>query len=138
MKIMTYFSRFFLALLFIYAGIEKLFLTYDPEAYRAMYAGSADDFFEFYELMHYSDFLHFVGFCQLLCGLLLVFKRTYLLGAIMLMPIVLCILMTQIYFSKYALYLVFVLVVFGLNAFLIMRHLKDLKAVLFTSQKSLL
>ncbi|MEM9649877.1 MAG: DoxX family membrane protein [Bacteroidota bacterium] len=101
MKIGIYIIRFLLALTFIYAGVEKLFMPYDPSLFRADAQEAAEAFFTFYEFLQRSGYLHFVGFFQLLCGILLVFKRTYLLGSIMLVPLMLCLLMTHVFFSKY-------------------------------------
>ncbi|MEM6866393.1 MAG: MauE/DoxX family redox-associated membrane protein, partial [Bacteroidota bacterium] len=93
MNIVVYIIRFLLAFLFIYAGIEKLFLPYDPSVFRTDAAEADPVFFTYYELLQGSGYLYFVGFFQLLCGTLLIFKRTYLLGSIMLVPLILCLLM---------------------------------------------
>lgn len=58
-------------------------------------------FFEFYYLLEKTGYLYFVGFFQLLCGLLLLIKRAQILGSIMLMPLLLCLLMTHVFISKY-------------------------------------
>jgi uncharacterized membrane protein YphA (DoxX/SURF4 family) len=129
MKISVYIIRFLLALLFIWAGIEKLFLPYDPSVFRANAADSDPLFFEFYDLLQKAGYLYFVGFFQLLCGLLLVFKRTYLLGSVMLVPIVLCLLNTHIFFSKNTFYTCFDSVVLVLVLFLISRNYTELKTI---------
>ena len=135
MKLATYSIRFLLALIFIYAGIEKLFLPFNPSVFRTDHAATDPLFFEFYELLQEAGYLYFVGFFQFLCGLLMVFKRTYLLGAIMFVPLLLCLLMTHIFFSKYPFYIGFDSVVFLLNAFLIATRFKILKPVLVKPQK---
>jgi uncharacterized membrane protein YphA (DoxX/SURF4 family) len=129
MKISVYIIRFLLALLFIWAGIEKLFLPYDPSVFRANAADSDPLFFEFYDLLQKAGYLYFVGFFQLLCGLLLVFKRTYLLGSVILVPIVLCLLNTHIFFSKNTFYTCFDSVVLVLVLFLISRNYTELKTI---------
>jgi len=106
--------------MFVYAGIEKLFLPYNPSAFRANSAGAAEEFFVFYELLQASGYLYFVGFFQLLCGVLLLFKRTYLLGAIMLIPLVLCLLMTNVCVSKNSSYIIFDSCLFLMNVVLIL------------------
>ena len=134
MKIATYIIRFFLALLFIWAGIEKLFLPYDFSAFKANSLESAPLFFEYYDLMQKVGYLNFVGFFQLLFGLLVVFKRTYLLGSIMMVPLILCLLMSHVFFSKNNFYLIFDSSMFSLNALLIIRNWKALKTCLFKPQ----
>lgn len=136
MKIVVYIIRFLLALLFIWAGIEKLFLPYDPSVFRANTAEAAEEFFTFYELLQASGYLYFVGFFQLLCGLLLVFKRTYLLGSIMLVPLLLCLLMSHVFFSKYTQLLVFDLVFFALNLLLLFYRYKDWQPALLKKQST--
>lgn len=138
MKIVAYIIRFLLALIFIYAGIEKLFLPYDPSVFRADAAEAAEEFFMFYEFLQVSGYLYFVGFFQLLCGLLLVFKRTYLLGSIMLIPLLLCLLMTHIFFSKYYMFITFDTIMFCLNLTLLVYRSKDWAPALFKKQNSLL
>ena len=134
MKIATYIIRFLLALLFIWAGIEKLFLPYDPTEFQTEIAGTDPLFFEFYDLLHRAGYLDFVGFFQLLCGALMVFKRTYLLGSIMFVPLILCLLMTHVFFSHNWLYIVFDSATFCVNLFLILQHAKALKATILKPQ----
>lgn len=107
MKIVIYSIRFLLALLFIYAGIEKLFLPYDPSVFKANSADADPLFFEFYNLLQNVGYLYFVGFFQFLCGTFLIFKRTYVLGSIMLTPLVMCLLATHIFISKNSFYILF-------------------------------
>ena len=134
MKIATYIIRFLLALLFLHAGIEKLFLPYDPAEFQTEVAETDPLFFEFYDLLHRAGYLYFVGFFQLLCGGLMVFKRTYLLGSIMFVPLILCLFMTHIFFSHNWLYLVLDSVTFCANLFLIAQHSKALNAAIFKPQ----
>ena len=47
MKIAGYVIRFLLALIFIYAGVEKLFLPYDPSVFKADIAMTDPQFFVF-------------------------------------------------------------------------------------------
>jgi len=135
MKALVYIIRFLLALLFIWAGVEKLFLPYDPSVFKANSLESDPMFFEFYDLLQKAGYLYFVGFFQLLCGLLLVFKRTYLLGSVMLVPLILCLLMTHIYFSKNNFYLIFDSVLFCLNGILILQKRKPLYDSLLSKQE---
>ena len=134
MKIATYIIRFLLALLFIHAGTEKLFLPYDPAEFQTEVAVTNPLFFKFYDLLHRAGYLYFVGFFQFLCGVLMIFKRTYLLGSIMFVPLILCLLMTHVFFSQNWLYIVFDSVTFCVILFLIVQHAKALKATILKSQ----
>ena len=136
MNIVVYIIRFLLAFLFIYAGIEKLFLPYDPSVFRTDAAEAVPVFFTYYELLQGSGYLYFVGFFQLLCGTLLIFKRTYLLGSIMLVPLILCLLMTHVFFSKYPVFIIFDSVIFSLNLVLLFQRFKDWRPMLFKEQNS--
>ncbi|MEM8999558.1 MAG: DoxX family membrane protein [Bacteroidota bacterium] len=136
MHIFVYIIRFLLALIFIYAGIEKLFLPYDPSVFQTDAAEADAIFFTYYDLLQGSGYLYFVGFFQLLCGSLLVFKRTYLLGSMMLVPLMLCLLMTHVFFSKYLPFILFDSVLFALNLFLLFRRYRDWQLALFKKQNS--
>jgi|ACQI01.1.fsa_nt_gi uncharacterized membrane protein YphA (DoxX/SURF4 family) len=135
MKIAVYVIRILLALMFIWAGIEKLFLPFNPSVFRANTAEAAEEFFTFYELLQSTGYLYFVGFFQLLCGILLLFKRTYLLAAIMLVPLILCLLMTHVYLSKNTFYILFDSSMFLLNAVLIGYHLKTIQQTILKPQQ---
>ncbi|MBW3469560.1 hypothetical protein [Arthrospiribacter ruber] len=138
MRVAVYIIRFLLALLFIWVGVEKLFLAYDPSVFRANAADCDPLFFEFYDLLQKAGYLYFVGFFQLLCGVLLVFKRTYLLGSVMLVPLVLCLLNTHIFFSKNTFYLIFDSVLLLLVLFLIVRNFSILKEMFLRKQTTLI
>ncbi|MEO9514092.1 MAG: DoxX family membrane protein [Flavobacteriaceae bacterium] len=138
MKIVIYIIRFLLALLFLWTGFEKLFLPYNAETFRTGCPDCNTDFFTYYDLLQYSGYLYFVGFFQLLCGLLLVFKRTYLLGSIMLVPLILCMLMTHFSLSKYPSFIIFDSVLFVLNLVLLFSRFKDWQPSLFKKQNSLI
>nr|WP_293301454.1 hypothetical protein [Allomuricauda sp.] len=130
MKIATYIIRFLLAALFLWAGYEKFFFPYNAEAFRSGCPDCNPSFFAFYDLLQQGGYLYFVGFFQFLCGALLVFKRTYLLGSIMLVPLTLCLWATHIFISGNGFYLVFDGAVFLLTTFLIVPRLKTLWPVL--------
>ena len=136
MRIVVYIIRFLLAFLFIYAGIEKLFLPYDPSVFRTDAAEADAIFFTYYDLLQGSGYLYFVGFFQLLCGTLLVFKRTYLFGSIMLVPLMLCLLMSHVFFSRYHVFIIFDTVMFSLNLVLLFYRFKDWQPALFKKQSS--
>ncbi len=137
MKILTYVLRLLLAFIFIYAGIEKLFLPYDPSIFPADAAEADPLFFTYYDLLQSSGYLYFVGFFQLLCGLLLVFKRTYLLGSIMLVPLMLCLLMTHVLFSKYLPFILFDTAMLALNLVLLFGKYKEWKPIVLQPQNTL-
>ncbi len=134
MKIVIYIARFLLALIFIYAGIEKIFLPYNPSVFKSDVEMTDPKFFQFYDFLMGTGYLYFVGFFQLLNGLLLVFKRTYLLGAIMMVPLMLCLLMTHIFISRYVGFILFDGAMFLLNGLLIARHFKELEQVFLKPQ----
>lgn len=138
MKIVRYIIRFALALIFIYAGTEKLFLPYNPSVFKSDVEMTDPKFFEFYDFLMGTGYLYFVGFFQLLNGLLLVFKRTYLLGAVMMVPLMLCLLMTQVFISRYVGFILFDGAMFALNVILIAEHFKELKALFLKPQKGLI
>ena len=138
MKIILYIIRFALALIFIYAGIEKLFLPYNPSLFKSDVEMTDPKFFEFYDFLMGTGYLYFVGFFQFLNGLLLIFRRTYLLGAVMMVPLMLCLLMTHVFISKYMGFVVFDGVMFLLNAILVISHYKELKGIFLKKQLSLI
>ena len=136
MRTVAYIVRFLLPLFFIYAGIEKLFLPYDPSVFRTDTAEADPLFFTYYDLLQDSGYLYFVGFFQLLCGLLLVFRRTYLLGSIMLVPLILCLLMTHVFFSKYRPFVIFDGIMLVINFFLLFSKYREWQPVLLKKQNS--
>ncbi|MEM6735253.1 MAG: DoxX family membrane protein [Bacteroidota bacterium] len=134
MEIARYIIRFLLALIFIYAGIEKLFLPYNPSVFKSDAEMTDPKFFEFYDFLMGTGYLYFVGFFQVLNSLLLVFKKTYLLGSVMMVPLMLCLLMTQIFIARYAGFIIFDSVIFLLNGILLLSHFKELKTVFLKPQ----
>lgn len=136
MKVTTYIIRFLLALLFLWAGFEKFFVPYSPGAFRAGCPDCAPGFFAFYDLLQQSGYLLFVGFFQFLCGTLLVFKRTYLLGSIMLVPLILCLWATHIFISENTFYRIFDGVVLLLNGVLIIPRLREIWPVLLKKSRT--
>lgn len=137
MVVATYIIRFLLALIFIYAGIEKLFMPYNPSVFKSDVAMTDPKFFDFYDFLMGTGYLYFVGFFQLLNGLLLVFRRTYLLGAVMMIPLMLCLLMTHVFISRYVGYIVFDGVMFLMNSFLVFTHYTELKTTFLKPQPRL-
>ena len=138
MNTARYIIRFLLALIFIYAGIEKLFLPYNPSVFKSDVEMTDPKFFEFYDFLMGTGYLYFVGFFQLLNGLLLVFRRTYLLGAIMMIPLMLCLLMTHVFISRYMGFIVFDGVMFLMNGFLVLSHFRELKMTFLKPQTRLI
>ncbi|MEM8966348.1 MAG: DoxX family membrane protein [Bacteroidota bacterium] len=138
MNTARYIIRFLLALIFIYAGIEKLFLPYNPSVFKSDVEMTDPKFFEFYDFLMGTGYLYFVGFFQLLNGLLLVFRRTYLLGAIMMIPLMLCLLMTHVFISRYMGFIVFDGVMVLMNSFLVLSHFSELKTIFLKPQTKLI
>lgn len=131
MKTVVYSIRFILAILFIYVAFDKILHPAIP----ADETGINAEFELFYKLLVDSKFMYFVCACELVCGLLLLFKRTYLLGAIMFVPLLLCLVMTHICISKSSFYIAFDSSLFILNAILIIYRFKDIKQSVFKPQK---
>ncbi|WKN42987.1 DoxX family membrane protein [Tunicatimonas pelagia] len=138
MNTVRYIIRFLLALIFVYAGIEKLFLPYNPSVFKSDVEMTDPKFFEFYDFLMGTGYLYFVGFFQLLNGLLLVFRRTYLLEAIMMIPLMLCLLMTHVFISRYMGFIVFDSVMFLMNGFLVLSHFSELKTIFLKPQTKLI
>ena len=134
MKAVNYIVRLILMLLFIYAGIEKLFLPYNPSVFKADTAVADPHFFAFYDLLQRTGYLYFVGFFQLLCGVLVAFRRTYLLGAVMLVPLILCLLMVHVFVSRYPFYIAFDGTLLLMTVVLVMQNYKLLKATFLKPQ----
>ena len=134
MKIVLYSIRFLLALIFVYAGIEKLFLPYEPSVFKSDVEMTDPRFFEFYDFLMGTGYLYFVGFFQLFNGLLLIFRRTYLLGAVMMVPLILCLLMTHVFISKYIGFILFDSFMFILNGILLLSHYQELKNTFLKQQ----
>lgn len=137
MRIVIYSIRFLLVVLFVYAGIEKLFLPFDPSVFRTSSQAANPIFFEFYELLQGSGFLCVVGFFQLICGVLLVFRRTYLLGSIMLVPLILCLLLTHVFFSQHLPFILFDGLLLALNLFLVFERYQQWYTVLLGPQNKI-
>ncbi|MCY4217387.1 MAG: DoxX family membrane protein [Flavobacteriaceae bacterium] len=128
--------RILLAIIFVWAGIEKLFLPYNPSVFQSDYDMTNPIFFEFYDLLQNAGYLLFVGFFQLVCGVLLVLEnRFYLLASIMLVPLLLCLLMTHVFFSKYLAFILFDSTLFLLNALVLAYRYSDWKNILLKPKK---
>ncbi len=138
MKVARYIIRFLLAFIFVYAGIEKLFLPYHPSVFKSDVEMTDPKFFEFYDFLMGTGYLYFVGFFQLLNGILLIFKRTYLLGAVMMVPLMLCLLMTHVFISRYIGFVVYDGTMFLLNTVLLVSHYKELRGTFLKPQTSLI
>lgn len=134
-----YVIRFLFAFLFIFAAIEKLFLPYDPIKLQqeSFEATGNDAYFNYYNMLQNSGYLYFVGICQMLCGVLIIFRRTYFFGSLMLLPLILCLLMTHVFFTKNTEYLIFDSTILLLNFFLIFSRSREMFPVIFKKQSSI-
>lgn len=121
-------------LLFVYSGIEKLFLPFDATQFTAHYQ-TRPDFIAFYTLLQRTGYLYFVGFFQLFCGVLLLFRKTYLLGAIMLIPLLFCLLATHIFISKDMGWLLYDCLILTFTVTLIIPHYKKLMQIFLPASK---
>ncbi|MEM6736997.1 MAG: hypothetical protein AAGC64_04805 [Bacteroidota bacterium] len=95
MKVARYIIKFLLAFIFIYAGIEKLFISYNPS----------------------------------------VFRRAYLLGSVMMVPLMLCLLMTHVFLSKN---IGFMILDSSMSAVLVPSHYKGLRDTFFKPQMKII
>lgn len=129
MKYTLYVIRFLLALLFIYAAIDKIINPVLPKDE----IGISTEFIAFYSLLLESKFMYFVCACQFICGFLLLFNRTYLLGAIMFVPLLLCLIMVHVFISNSSFYILFDSSLFLMNSILIVYRFKKIKPIFINS-----
>ncbi len=132
LNITNYLIRLFLAYTFIPHGIEKLVAKIDVQEYIAY--GLGKPFIDFYLLLESSGYIFFVGFFQLLCGTLLIFKRTYLLGAVMMIPLTLCMLACHVFLSHSVAFMLYDACVLVTNLFLVLSSFTILKQVFLKPQ----
>jgi len=125
MIILTYIIRIILMLQFVYAGVEKLFLPFDADKFAKENTGM-ETFIRFYTLLNDTGYLYFVGLFELLCGILLIFNKTYLLAAVMMIPLLLCIVTTHLLISHSPFRLAYDSFLLLMNAMLLFRHYKAL------------
>lgn len=130
MKILCFIIRVLLFMQFFYAGIEKLFLPFDATKLREENALSGT-FVQFYTLLHDTGYLLFVGFFQALCAVLLLFRKTYLLGAVMLTPILFCLVATHVFITRSNSRAFYDLFLMTLNTVLILCNYQSLKQTFF-------
>ena len=132
MKIIIYIIRFLLASFFMYIAIERLI---NPTLMEANTLGVSIKFIEFYNLLQTSGFMSFVILIQTLCSVLLVFKKTYLVGAIMLTSLLLCFIMIHLFISKSTPFLIFDVILFVLNTILIGCNYKLIKPLFLKTKQ---
>lgn len=135
-KIKTYVSyifRAFLAYVYIPHGYEKLTSKIDPQEYIDF--GLEGDFLDFYLIWERTGFIWVIGAAQLIGGLLLLFRRTSLFGAVFLVPISLGMFFSHVYISHAMDFLYFDLIILALNIYLLIEHWKELSKVFFKPQK---
>lgn len=132
--LLTYLSRLLLAYVYIPHGLEKLYKKIDPQEYLDYKLGQ--DFVDFYLHLERSGYIWVIGFAQLIGGLLLIFKRTYLFGAVWLLPISIGMTCCHIFISHAADFLIFDAMVLTLNLYLILKHFNVLSRTFFKPQSS--
>lgn len=125
----SYLSRAFLAWVYIPHGWEKLTSTIEPQEYIDF--GLEGDFLDFYLIWERTGFIWVIGLSQLLGGLLLLPKRTYLFGSVWLLPISIGMAFCHVYISHAQDFLIFDIVVLVLNLYLIFLHYTGLKNIFF-------
>lgn len=131
---LSYICRAFLAYVFIPHGYEKLTEKISQQEYIDF--GLGGDFLDFYLIWERTNFIHVIGFAQLVGGLLLLFRRTYFFGAVWLFPVSLGMFLTHVYISHALDFIYFDLLVLLFNAYLILENYAAIRAVFFKSQKT--
>lgn len=133
--VLSYLSRIFLAYVFIPHGWEKLTTKINPQEYIDF--GLGGDFLDFYLIWERTGYIWLIGVAQLVGGLLLIPKRTYLFGAIWLLPVSIGMVSCHIFISKSVDFMLFDAIIVATNLYLISIHLVKLyKSVLFAKQKT--
>lgn len=134
-NILSYIARIFLAFIFIPHGWEKLTTKINPQEYIDF--GLGGDFLEFYLIWERTGYIWVIGVAQLIGGLLLIPKRTYLFGAIWLLPVSIGMVSCHIFISKSTDFMIFDGIVVTTNLYLILTHFIRLsKNGLFIEQKT--
>lgn len=134
-NILSYIARIFLAFIFIPHGWEKLTTKINPQEYIDY--GLGGDFLEFYLIWERTGYIWVIGVAQFIGGLLLIPKRTYLFGAIWLLPVSIGMVSCHIFMSKSTDFMIFDGIVVTTNLYLILTHIIRLsKNGLFIEQKT--
>lgn len=132
--VLNYIIRILLIYVYVPHGYEKLTQKISVQEYIDY--GLQGDFLDFYLIWERTGFIYVIGVAQLLGGLLLIFKRTYLLGSVFLLPISIGMLFCHVFISHAMDFLYFDLIVLVLNMWLIAVNYKALLTTFFNPQKS--
>lgn len=132
--VIAYISRILLAYVYIPHGLEKLYQKIDPQEYLDFKLGQ--EFVDFYLHFERSGYIWVIGVAQLIGGLLLIFRRTYLFGAVFLLPVSIGMLSCHIFISHAMDFLLFDAIVLLLNLYLILINFITLRKVFFQPQPS--
>ncbi|MDY3318217.1 DoxX family membrane protein [Riemerella anatipestifer] len=132
--VLCYLFRAFLAYMFIPHGWEKLTTKINPQEYVDF--GLGGDFLDFYLIWENTGFIYLIGFTQLVGGLLLIPRRTYLFGTIWLLPMSIGMVGCHWYISHATDFLWFDMAILMINFYLIAIHLPELTKVLFKKCES--
>lgn len=134
MNILTYLSRLFLAWVYIPHGWEKLTVTINPQEYVDF--GLEGHFLDFYLIWEQTGFIWVIGVAQLLGGLMLIPKRTYLFAAVWLLPVSIGMFFSHVFLSHAMDFLIFDAIVLAFNLYLIFIHYSSLKTLFFIRQNT--
>ncbi len=126
-RILMYLFRAFLAYVYIPHGWEKLTSKIDPQEYIDF--GLEGDFLDFYLIWERTGFIWVIGIAQLIGGLLLIPKRTYLFGTIWLLPVSIGMFFCHVFISHAQDFLIFDALIVVLNMYLLISRTADLKTV---------
>lgn len=132
--VLIYLFRFFLAYVFIPHGIEKISTRIDVQEYHDF--GLGQNFIDFYLIFEKTGYMVFIGYLQLIIGVLLIPKRTYLLAAVMLLPLNIGMVACHVYLSGSMDFLIWDLGMTLINLYLIMAHYKQFVKLFWQKQST--
>lgn len=134
--VLNYIFRILLIYVYVPHGYEKLTSKINPQEYIDF--GLEGDFLDFYLIWERTNFIWVIGVAQLIGGLLLIFRRTYFLGAVWLLPVSLGMFFCHVFISHAIDFLYFDLIVLVLNFYLILENFRLIKTTFFQRQKTLI
>lgn len=132
--VFTYLVRALLAYVYIPHGLEKLYTKINVQEYIDFKLGQ--DFINFYLIWEKSGYIWVIGIAQFLGGLLLLFRKTYLFGAVWLLPISIGMFCCHIFITHARDFLIFDALVLTMNLYLILLHFRSLTNTFFKPQKT--
>lgn len=130
--VIIYLFRILLAYVYIPHGWEKLTTKINPQEYINF--GLEGNFLDFYLIWERTGFIWVIGVAQLVGGLFLIPKRTYLFGSIWLLPISVGMVFCHVFISHAQDFLYFDIAILTFNLYLIFINFTSLKNTFLKSQ----